>query len=83
MAGSVFGQHIPSVGSSEVTPRPSALTKKNRGCSSVWLECCAWDAEAAGSNPVTRTFSTFGRYSFLLLSGETVRAGINPTLTVT
>ena len=23
------------------------------GCGSAWLERCAWDAEVAGSNPVT------------------------------
>lgn len=22
------------------------------GCSSVWSECCVWDADVAGSNPV-------------------------------
>ena len=33
---------------------------KFSGCSSAWLERCVWDAEVAGSNPVTpKIFSCF------------------------
>jgi drug/metabolite transporter (DMT)-like permease len=31
------------------------LFRKKAGRSSVWLECCVWDAEVAGSNPAAPT----------------------------
>ena len=38
-------------------PDPTEKIWRNRlsGCSSAWLERCAWAAEVAGSNPVTLT----------------------------